>query len=253
MFALGPLGKKSYRPNPTRNTRDHPSVDMIYYINLDRRTDRNAHMIRQLAVAGIPPNKIKRVRAVDGAGHVFREEELALFKTADFMHQPFATKIMGNQLSHLGIYKDVIANGFSKVLILQDDVVFRDGFCANLNDVCESLPTDCEVLNIGLHEYAVYSKFVQYDLNRATEYMGVEQKRINDYVCKWKNTVNPCSLAYVLTAKGAQNIVAHFEMHGFSYATDRSMTQYLIQKDIFYGSRKILCTGDPALGSDIFN
>ena len=230
-------------------------VDMIYYINLDRRTDRNAHMLKQFAGAGIPANKIRRITAIDGTTHTFSEAELDLFKSANFSMADASTtaKIMGNQLSHLSVYRDMIANRYSKVLVLQDDVVFRDGFLDDFTHVCAAVPSDCEVLNIGLHEYAAYSKFVQYDLKRTTEYMGVERERVNNYVCKWKNTVNPCSLAYILTRKGATNIIAHFEKNGFPYETDHSLNLYLTQKDIFYGSRKILCTGDPSFGSDIFN
>jgi len=235
---------------------NHLSVDMIYYINLDRRPDRNANMLRQFAAAGIPTTKIKRIVAIDGATHAFSEAELALFKKADFMSidalKPYAAKIMGNQLSHFSIYKDVITNGFSKVLILQDDAVFRTGFLSEFNSVCESLPSDCEVLNIGIHEAANLSYFVGYNLDSATEYMGVEESRINDYVCKWKHSMQPCSLAYILTQEGAQRLIEHFEPRGFPYATDISLNEYLIQKDVFYGSRKILCTGDPSFGSDIF-
>jgi GR25 family glycosyltransferase involved in LPS biosynthesis len=214
-------------------------------------------MIKQLSLAGIPNNIIKRFSAIDGTNECFSEGQLALFKSAEFMHKdflkPFAFKIIGNQLSHFSIYKDVIANNYANVLILQDDVIFCDEFLSKFNHVCESLPTDCEVLNIGLHEYANLHNFVAYNLKSETEYKGIEQEKITESICKLKNTTQPCSLAYVLTQKGAQNIVAHFEQHGFPYATDIALNHYLIKKNIFYGSRRILCTGDPSFGSDIFH
>jgi len=231
-------------------------IDMVYYINLDRRKDRNEHMIKQFSLAGIEPNRIKRIPGIDGTTYTFSEKELALFKHAEFMTnervKAFANKIIGNQLSHFNIYKDVIENKYKKVLILQDDVVFRDGFLNEFNPICESLPEDCEVLNIGLHEYAYYQNFVAYNFKSNVEYKGVEQEKLNDYICKWKPSTQPCSLAYILTEKGAKHIVNHFEEHGFPSATDISLNRYLIKKDIFYGSRKILCTGDPSFGSDIF-
>jgi hypothetical protein len=60
-------------------------------------------------------------------------------------------------------------------------------------------------------------------------------------------------LSYIITCDGAKNIIGHFEKNGFPYATDISLNRYLISKNIFYGSRKILCTGDPSFGTDIFN
>ena len=168
-------------------------------------------------------------------------------------HKPYMKKIMGNQLSHFNIYKDMIRNNYDKILILQDDVIFCDEFNKHLNNICMSLPKDCDVLNIGLHEYANLSKFVKYNLNSDTEYMNIEKEKINEYVCKWKTNTQPCSLAYIITNKGAKNIISYFEENGFKYGTDISLNHYLINKDIFYGSRKILCTGEPSFGSDIFS
>jgi GR25 family glycosyltransferase involved in LPS biosynthesis len=224
-------------------------LDKIYYINLNKRKDRNEHMIKEFNKARIENNIITRFEAVDGELYSFNDYELNLFKNADFIKidklKPYMKKIMGNQLSHLNIYKDMIHNNYDKILILQDDVIFCDGFINHLNNICMSLPKDCEVLNIGLHEYANLSKFIKFNLNSVTEYMNIEKEKINEYVCKWKTNTQPCSLAYIITNKGAKNIISYFEKNGFKYATDISLNKYLIENDIFYGSRKILCTGEP--------
>lgn len=243
---------------PLLNSHIEPiTLDKIYYINLNKRKDRNEHMIKEFNKARIENNIITRFEAVDGELYSFNDYELNLFKNADFVkmdkHKPYMKKIMGNQLSHFNIYKDMIRNNYDKILILQDDVIFCDEFNKHLNNICMSLPKDCDVLNIGLHEYANLSKFVKYNLNSDTEYMNIEKEKINEYVCKWKTNTQPCSLAYIITNKGAKNIISYFEENGFKYGTDISLNHYLINKDIFYGSRKILCTGEPSFGSDIFS
>jgi len=228
-------------------------LDMVYYINLNRRTDRNNHVLEQFKKHNIPSNLIKRFTAIEGGTYEFKQNELDLFKNADFMNKPYAKKIMGNQLSHFSIYKDMLSKNYKRVLILQDDVIFRDGFISHLNNVLNSLPSNCEVVNIGMHDFANLNKFRAYDLTSENDYQRVEKKNIDEYICVWKDNIQPCSLSYIITCDGAKNIIGHFEKNGFPYATDISLNRYLISKNIFYGSRKILCTGDPSFGTDIFN
>jgi len=229
------------------------NVDMIYYINLDKRKDRNQHVINQFKKAGIAGNNVKRFTAIDGDTYTFSDEELSLFKNADFLKTPSAKKMMGNQLSHLYIFKDMLEKGYSKILILQDDVVFRDNFVEHLNKVSNSLPLNCEIANIGIHEYCYFNEFKAYDLTAKDDYVRVEKEKINDSVSLWKNTIQPCSLSYILTRNGAKNMISHFEQAGFLCGTDIGFNRYLQKKNIFYGSRTILCTGDPSFGTDIFN
>lgn len=228
-------------------------IDMVYYINLDKRKDRNIHLINQLKRANVPGNKIRRYRAIDGDTHSFSRDELELFKRADFMHTPSAKKMMGNQLSHFSIFKDMLKNNYDKVLILQDDAVLRDNFIEHLNNVSNSMPSDCEIVNLGIHEYCSYNEFKAYDLTANDDYKRVEKEKINEYISKWKDTIHPCSLSYIITKEGAANMISHFETNGFPFGTDISFDTYLQRKNIFYGSRTVLCTGDPSFGTDIFN
>lgn len=71
-------------------------------------------------------------------------------------------------------------------------------------------------------------------------------------MCKGvKNTINPCSLGYIVTFNGAKNILDFFNRYGFLRATDWNYNDYLNSKNIFYGSTTVLCSGNN-LGSDIF-
>ena len=228
-------------------------IDMVYYINLDKRTDRNEHVMDQLKKAGVPDNKITRYTAIDGDTYSFSDEELDLFKKADFMHTPSAKKMMGNQLSHFSIFKDMLMNKYDKVLILQDDVVLRENFIEHLNNVSNTMPSDCEIVNLGTHEYCYFNVFKAYDLTRDDDYKRVEKEKINEYISIWKNNIQPCSLSYIITNEGSKNMIKYFEKNGFPCGTDIAFNRYLQAKNIFYGSRTVLCTGDPSFGTDIFN
>jgi glycosyltransferase involved in cell wall biosynthesis/GR25 family glycosyltransferase involved in LPS biosynthesis len=253
---LGPLLNNSLKNNiilsPSINI-ESVEVDQIYYINLDKRMDRNQHVLNQFKKAKIPLNKIRRFTAIDGDTYLFTEKEYSLFKNAFYMKTPSAKKIMGNQLSHFYIFKDMIMRGYKNILILQDDVVFRDEFINHLNSVVHSIPSDSEIINIGIHSHCYYNEFKAYDLTKSDDYIHTEKEKINDFVSKWKPTIQPCSLSYILTLKGAEEMIKHFEETGFQRETDIGFNRYLINKNIFYGSRTILCTGDPSFGTDIFN
>ena len=226
-------------------------IDKLYYINLKRRPDRNNHFLNECLKANIPKHKIKRFEALDGLTYNFEDDEIILFKNVDYRGKPFENKIMGNQLSHFYILKEMVEKRYNYIIICQDDVIFRDNFLTYLNRVMNSIPIDAEIVNIGFHEFASYEHFVAWDLTKTNDLEKLGQK-YNDNICKLNNTVNPCSLAYIVTLKGAINLVNHFDNNGFFRATDWNYNDYLIKKNIFYGSRIVLCTGNPNLGSDIF-
>ena len=169
------------------------------------------------------------------------------------MHTPSAKKMMGNQLSHFSIFKDMLKNNYDKVLILQDDVVLRENFIEYLNNVSNSIPSDSEIVNLGMHEYCYFNEFKAYDLTADDDYKRVEKEKINEYISIWKNNIQPCSLSYIITNQGSKNMIKHFEKNGFPCGTDIAFNRYLQAKNIFYGSRTVLCTGDPSFGTDIFN
>ena len=49
-------------------------IDKIYYINLDRRPDRNTHFLNQCRQHDLPFSKIQRFQAVDGLTFNFTEQ-----------------------------------------------------------------------------------------------------------------------------------------------------------------------------------
>jgi GR25 family glycosyltransferase involved in LPS biosynthesis len=228
-------------------------IDKFYHINLAKRTDRNNNMIKQFNKANIPINMIERFEAIDGNTYIFSDIEKNLFKNCDYKDQSFATKIMGNQLSHHNIMIDMIIKNYNYIVIMQDDSIFCDNFLLMLNNIMTNLPDNAEMVNIGYHKYAASDNFIGYELNNVNDYELLGNNKINEYICELKNDVNTCSLAYILTLEGAKNIVTYFEVNGFLKATDKCFNDYLKSKNIFYGSTHVLVTGDPKFGSDIFN
>ena len=80
-------------------------IDHLYYINLDKRQDRNEHIVNNvLPKINFPDNITTRISAVDTT----HEHNSHLRAT-------------GCTLSHLKIYEDVIANGYNYFMVLEDD------------------------------------------------------------------------------------------------------------------------------------
>jgi hypothetical protein len=95
-------------PNPIMN------IDIIYYINLDHRTDRNADFLREIDKLNLPKEKIKRISGVylKDKGH------------------------LGCSKSHILVMEDFIANNYRNCIVFEDDFTF-----------VQPLPTVIKMLN----------------------------------------------------------------------------------------------------------
>tara|TARA_Y100000389_G_scaffold26815_1_gene23053 strand:- start:11857 stop:12549 length:693 start_codon:yes stop_codon:yes gene_type:complete len=228
------------------------TIDKIYYINLDRREDRNKHFLEQCEKHSIPQEMIERFSAIDGSTYNFSEEELNLF-TMDVKRCRNNKALIGNQLSHYYIMKEMIEKEYSNILICQDDVVFCKQFLKNMNILGEYITNEFDIVNIGLHKMAIGKTSIPIELDNCRDYEAkMCSKAINGCIGVLRYSINPCSLAYVITLQGAKNYIEYFNKNKFNGPTDHCMNHYLMTRNIFYASRKILATGNPSLGSDIF-
>lgn len=229
---------------------------MFYFINLNRREDRKVHFLNECVREKIPMNKLCRIEAIDGLTYNFHIHELSMFSKADFLNNSdnIIKKIIGNQLSHYYILKEIIKENQQYAIIFQDDAVLIPNFTDYINNIINSLPNDAEIINIGLHKESDLDKFEPWRFAIiGNDFNKIGSQKINEYICRMKPEINPCSLAYIVTLEGAKNITYHFEKNGFKKATDYNFNDYLTQKNIFYSSNTILVTGNPKFGSDIFS
>ena len=229
-------------------------IDRIYYINLERRKDRNEHFINQCHKHNLPFNKIEKFVALDATTYNFSNDEILMFKDADYKDKPFAKKIMGNQLSHYYILKDIVKNKYKNAIIFQDDVILKNNFLLYFKNIMNNIPVDTEILNFGLHKYAAYNTFIPWDLKNNTYLSDTDIifQSVNSYICRMNTKYNPCSLSYVVTLQGAINFVNYFNSIGFLRATDYNYNVYLLSNDIYYASNLILATSNVNFKSDVF-
>lgn len=238
-------------PPPPLSTDKTIRLDRIYYINLDRRTDRKEHFLKECERERIDMRLVHRFKAIDGKTLKLSEKETIMFKDCEYRDEPSCKNIMANQLSHYYILKDMIKHGHQRVLILQDDVILKKDFNNYLQWVIGSLPKDAEIVNIGLHRHAYHSQFIPLDLENKKMNVMPCKRTINCIIGEIHDNVNPCSLAYIATIRGALNLVRYFEENGFIHETDWNYNHYLMERNINYASNIALCTG-ALMGSDVW-
>jgi glycosyl transferase family 25 len=113
-------------------------IDRIFYINLDKRKDRNVHCLKQLFSIGTPVNKIERFSAIENSlGHI------GCFK------------------SHLACLKLAKERNYENVLIVEDDIYFTDvEFIKNNLDKIFNYKFDVFFLGVNLLNFDPIDKYI---------------------------------------------------------------------------------------------
>lgn len=97
--------------------------DKVVVINLDKRTDRLEKISKQLDELGIV---FERFSAIDGTGK---------------------NPMLANRDSHVEVWKQNLGK---KVLILEDDAYFVEGFQERFDEVIQTLPENWDVFYLGV-------------------------------------------------------------------------------------------------------
>jgi len=243
-------------------------INRIYYINLKKRENRREHFLNQCIEHNIPLVKVERFEAIDGLLFDFPENIKSMFQNCDFFRtlksyredgideksyknaEDITKKLMGNQISHYSILNDIVDKEYEFSIIFQDDAKFANGIVDYIDNLLENVPDNAEIINIGMNKYANCSDLISWDFEK-DNCTDISKEYVNEYICKLTKDANPCSLAYIVTRKGAKNLINHFLTVGFLKATDCNYNEYLLFKDIFYSSERIVVTSEN-FGSDIF-
>jgi GR25 family glycosyltransferase involved in LPS biosynthesis len=108
--------------------------DQIYCINLKSRPDRLLAFKKNFGALGT--SKINFIEAIDG-------------KTIDIGNWKHSRGALGCRLSHIAIYSDAIKNKYSKILILEDDVVIDKGIRKALFKLQQNLQNNWDLIYFG--------------------------------------------------------------------------------------------------------
>jgi GR25 family glycosyltransferase involved in LPS biosynthesis len=143
-------------------------INKIYYINLDRRPERNIYIQKQ--INNIKYNgPIERISAIDGKliniddipdNIITTSARNDIINIHQGVYRYLTYGALGCALSHLIIYNKVIKelNDTDYVLILEDDVTIKNNFLNILKDHINTIP-NFDMLYLGYHQYSVKNEF----------------------------------------------------------------------------------------------
>jgi GR25 family glycosyltransferase involved in LPS biosynthesis len=114
--------------------------DNIYCINLDRRNDRWQEASSEFNKYNL---KVQRISAVDGS-----KLDMSKIKM-DVLKKDSMPGAVGCSLSHINVIKHAKEKGYSKILILEDDVVFEENFIERFTNEIKHLPEDWDMFYLS--------------------------------------------------------------------------------------------------------
>lgn len=118
------------------NMRLNEVAEKVYFINLDRRPDRLAHVREQFAKNSIVAN---RFCAIDG-------------KDID-LYPNLSRGAAGCLESQLSILRKCIADNVQSVAIFEDDVFFVDNFESKFSNFYSQVPSDWQFMYLANNKY----------------------------------------------------------------------------------------------------
>lgn len=144
-------------------------MEGIYYINLDRRVDRNKNVIEQLKKHNLHAT---RVTAVDGTKLNNISNAIVTKNGIERMNKKLFVSLtnggIGCAMSHRNIWLDIQKTKKNNCLILEDDITINDNFSSKLNFYLNNVPDDYDILFLGYHPSSlkhVITNSQEYDYN----------------------------------------------------------------------------------------
>jgi GR25 family glycosyltransferase involved in LPS biosynthesis len=172
---------------------------IIYYINLDRRNDRNDRIIQELKLINNIP--IKRISAID-------KNDLDMNKLIEEKYINEKTSLRLGQIacifSHIKVWEEFLNSNYDYCIILEDDIkinkkYFNEKFFLILNEFNN---IDCDWLYLGRN-----------NLNHENFYKG---DIINKFFYK-PLTYGYGAHSYVLSKKGARKQLDYYKFKKNGY------------------------------------
>ncbi len=148
--------------------REDLGIEQVYVVNLDRRPDRLARVLREMNAHGLG---VTRVPAVDARCSARAQRLLEQFRSRPVgfrlpssAHVPdeamkwyrtdLPAGVFGYLLSQAAVLADARRNGHRRILVFDDDVFFTSDAAAQLQSAATHLPADWKILLLGASEYA---------------------------------------------------------------------------------------------------
>lgn len=209
-------------------------IDNIYYINMDKDTDRKGPLLKELdKITPFIKGSINRVPGV-----VFNPffENNKNQKYLSFESNFIQKSAIGCGLAHIKAWENIIKNRDNVGLVLEDDIVISDDFKEVFEKVMIDLPKDFDILFLGCMVFCNPEK----DMS-IFEKVFLKDKKVADISPNLFVPSRPLALhAYILSSKGAQKLLNYFQKEKLTNHIDQQMLQYYKNMGVYASEPKII-------------
>jgi GR25 family glycosyltransferase involved in LPS biosynthesis len=175
---------------PRENIKYMDGVDIIYWINLDRSTERRSTMTRVFQDEVFNNIPIERVSAVDG------NNTKAVYPRLSFMYKQKNDYEYACMLSHLDTIRKFSRSDLPVALIMEDDITmeFKKYWRKSVREIMAGAPADWEVIQLC---YNTQNNIKRFDL--------YERNQFNKTVC---------AAAYLIKNSAAKRLISSIYKNG---------------------------------------
>jgi GR25 family glycosyltransferase involved in LPS biosynthesis len=218
------------------NLEEAFEIDKVFCLNLARRPDRWLPVSRKIKANGFM--SVERFDAIDG--HTLKGSDLsklsvrAIYELTEPRHVHEALGSLGAvgcYLSWMSILQTIVENGYKRVIVFEDDIIFVHNFVNKILFYYRELPKDCDMWMFGYY-------------NR-DDFPAANTTHV---ICKGKYWGN---FGCMITLDGAKKILKTalpIEMHFDSYVARLASICPNVK---IYFTKESLVTCDKNLWSDI--
>jgi glycosyl transferase family 25 len=193
--------------------------DHIYVISLSRATERHVHFKNELegleysVMWGKDSKELNEQQLT--RSNIYNKE-------LDIKNNRYNISMglgaIACSWSHLLVYEDMLKNGYDKVLILEDDVVFNQDPISFIPEILNALPKDWELLYLGFTKNEPSQKYTSlkrsyYHFLRFFKWIELTHKEISNRFPKrvskhvYKAGYHDCTHSYGITASCAEKFI----------------------------------------------
>ena len=174
---------------------DGQNIVRAYVVNLARSPERRAHMVFELSECAVEHEFIE---AFDGRDLDLADPEITELIAASFLgSDSFRSGVAGCALSHIAVYRQILADGLERALVLEDDITLpRD-----LGDVADA---------VGEHLVGAEVALLNFDSPepcRLTRKGSISLASSRDLVRPVDVSQPESAAAYVITRQACERIV----------------------------------------------
>ena len=119
----------------------------VYVISTVDDTGRQSRVMQYLDNLGVQYN-LRIAPHTNFLNGVLCDEFVHSWDSQSYTH----VGAMSLRLCYLSIFAECIYTNKSKILILEDDVLFEEGFDTNFKNFMDNVPCNWDLLNLGYHE-----------------------------------------------------------------------------------------------------